>query len=187
MKVIVAAIIIGIGWGGCGWSQVTNLEAPGNLKATNHIECISFEQAPPDLSPADIQIGVWDCYEKKDYETATKLVLLMFAKGVFDMRRVADKTAHQAISVLMMELTMQDPDGWELHMGPVISSYVKEGERKNTFCHTLLTLPTPTHDPSYMVQHGMRAFTGEQGEPLEAGFDPDATWREVLSGYMKCN
>ena len=38
-----------------------------------------------------------------------------------------------------------------------------------------------------MIQHGMRAVLGQQGDGLVEGFSPDGEWRSVLSGYANCS
>ncbi|NRP11484.1 hypothetical protein XMM379_003081 [Aliiroseovarius sp. xm-m-379] len=187
MKNIIPVVLCALVFGKAALAQVTNLEAPGNLKATSPVGCIPLAQAGPDLSPADLQPGVWDCFQKKNYVAAAELTLLMYARGVFDTHRVLDKTAHQAIPVLMMGVVQQDPEGWEEHMAPVLTAYTGQGATGAKFCASLQSMPVPTHSASYMVQHGIEAFTGGNESGLAKDFDPAQAWSEVLHNYMKCD
>ncbi len=44
----------------------------------------------------------------------------------------------------------------------------------------------PTHAPGYMVQHGMQAFTGLEGDGLVAGFEAEVAWERVLDEFLDC-
>lgn len=66
--------------------------------------CISLDAADASMSPADLGLSIRACAKEDRAEDGAELFILFLARGHFDSLRVADETAHQAISVLGMEI-----------------------------------------------------------------------------------
>ena len=53
-------------------------------------------------------------------------------------------------------------------------------------CQSLTNLGAPSYKPTYMIQHGMGAFTGQSTKDgLVENFDSVVAWQEALS-VAKC-
>lgn len=170
-----------------GFAQVTNESAPGNLAPTQNPGCIAVADADPTLSPADLSMSVLDCVAKDEFDKAFELVLLLRLRATFDKKRVTDISAHQAGQVLVMQIgqrmTAEENSAYE-KVGPVFGG--TGSPRHAAFCALMKEAGPPAHDPSYMVNHGMRAFTDPNVSVLLEGFDPEQAWNDILSDFLKC-
>jgi len=168
-------------------AQVTNREAAGNLEARVDPGCIGLAKAGAELSPPDLGLGVKACAKAGRWDEAVELYVLMQLRAVYDAERVADISAHQAGSVLSMQVTQGLPRGGQKKMQAAMERFgATGGARHKAFCKTVKAAGRPQHDPSWMVRHGMGAFLGTGGDGLVKGFKPDTAWRKVLRDYMKC-
>jgi predicted choloylglycine hydrolase len=56
----------------------------------------------------------------------------------------------------------------------------------SALCNRLRIVGPPDYHPTYMIQHGITAFTGGGGNALVANFDSAAAWQESLNTYLHC-
>lgn len=98
--------------------------------------------------------------------------------AVYDMHRIDDRSAHAIYGVMPLILASGLPkDRVEL-----LAQAPKHID-KAAFCQRWATLPPPQYEPTYMLHHGMAAFTGR---PLKAKkIDDTAVWAKVLSQQLK--
>ncbi len=187
MKAIyVATALLGV-VGTTAVAQVTNYDAPGNLEATVDPGCIAVADAGLALSPPDLGLGVIACGQAGDWDRAVPLFVLMQLRAVYDARRVADASAHGAGQVLSMQVNAALPATGEAGMGAAFERFGPTGGAAHgAFCAQVRAAGVPAHDPSWMIMHGMAAFTGIEGDGLVPGFDAQAAWDDVLTGYLKC-
>lgn len=172
---------------GAATSQVRNQETAGNLAATVDPGCIAVGEAAPGLSPPDLGLGVRACAKAGQWDAAVELYILMQLRAVYDIARVADKTAHQAEDVLSMQVTESLPRGGQEKILAAFDRFGDTGSpRHRAFCKAVKAGGRPQHDPAWMVLHGMGAVLGEGGDGLVSGFRPEAEWKAVLRDYMKC-
>ncbi len=168
-------------------AQVTNNEAPGNLAPTVDPGCVTMTTADPRLSPPDLALGVLACGRDGNWDAAAELYVLMLMRSSFDVRRVADPTAHQAGEVLTMQLNDAQSEAERASLGEAIQRYADPGmTQRDILCNALRTSGVPQHDPSWMIQHGMAAFTGQQGDGLVPGADPTVLWEQVMQEDVAC-
>lgn len=178
--------VVALAAGGVG-AQVRNYETPGNLGATVDPGCIAVAKAGPQLSPPDLGLGVRACAKAGKWDEAAELYILMQLRAVYDVERVADVSAHQAATVLSMRVTESLPRGGQAKMQSAAERFGGTGgARHKAFCKAVTAAGRPEHSPAWMVQHGMGTVLGEGGDGLVKGFKPDAAWKKVLRGYMKC-
>jgi len=165
-------------------AEVINIEAKGNLESKNPSGCVDINGLTNKNTPADIFVGITECLGKSNYKNATQLYLAALAYGRYDSKRVEDKTAHQAVSVLRLN-----------HFGGLNKNKIqnlqlalkKTTENLDFICKSMKQLGKPNYHPSYMIQHGMGAFLGNRSKNgLIANFDPSKAWDEVLLNHMKC-
>ena len=188
MKKIVSGLLAaGAATAAFAQSDIQTLESAGNLQATQDPGCIDMAGADPTLTPADLQLGMLDCIAAEDWSRAVDLFALLQARGFFDMARVTDQTAHQGIQVLIIEA--MDPMS-ERQMEALQAALDQIGqpgsESYDAFCGRLNASGQPDYHPSYMIQHGIRAFRPSDAPDIEPGFDPSATWDLVRAERMNC-
>jgi hypothetical protein len=168
-------------------AQVTNLEAPGNLAPTVDPGCVTMATADARLSPPDLALGVLACGRVGNWDAAAELYILMLLRSSFDVRRVADPTAHQAGEVLTMQLNDAQSEADRASLGEAIQRYADPSmTQRDILCTALMASGVPQHDPSWMIQHGMAAFTGLQGDGLVPGVDPAVLWEQVMREDVAC-
>lgn len=184
---MIGAVMLGLA-GAAAQAQITTTHVPGNLAATKDPGCIDALTAPPDLSPPDLALGFGQCLKEDRPEEAAKLLVLLQLRGEFDARRVADPTARQANTALVMEV-------FGALDSTTLAVFEAEMNRLGgdgapfhaAFCQSQRAAPPPNHDPKWMIAHGMAAVQGKVvGDGLVPGFDPVATWAALLSDYMHC-
>ena len=168
--------------------NVVNYETQGNLEITNQVNCEGFEKLTNNFTPADLYRGMTHCFGSKNYENAAQLFILAGVFGRFDVQRVADSTAHQAMSVLQMQvfqnLSNEERDKYKQALG----KYLSQGSPQLiAACEKVRQIGAPEYFPRYMIQHGMRAFGAEQAnQGLVSNFQPEAAWEKSLDTYLHC-
>lgn len=168
-------------------AQVTNYVAPGNLAPTVDPGCVTMAGADPSLSPPDLALGVLACGRAGNWDAAAELYVLMLLRSSFDVRRVVDPTAHQAGEMLTLQVTDAQSDADRASLGEAIQRFADPNPtQRDILCKALLTSGVPKHDPSWMVQHGLAAFTGLQGDGLVPDVDPAKLWQQVMQEDVAC-
>ena len=165
--------------------KVTNHEAKGNLQSPAPLGCVAIAELSNRNTPADITPAVRRCINAGDYVRAVELFAVAGAYGRFDKLRVPDETAHQAIAILQLSyfenLSQKQQDAFQ---GELKARFSDGSPPLLNFCKRIQRLGPPDYHPAYMLQHGMRAFTGDGG--LKKDFDPKAAWASILDGYVHC-
>jgi len=167
-------------------SQIKNYEAEGNLEATQPLGCVDLGALTNVHTPADIFPGVRKCIEAGEYGKAADLFAVAGVYGRFDMLRVVDQTAHQAIAALQINtLGSIDQARVAAFQESVQGHYHAGSDDLVRICGHLKEMGPPAYEPVYMLQHGLSVFTGEGGG-LKADFNPTEAWSEALDGYLHC-
>jgi hypothetical protein len=166
--------------------QIIRLEAKGNLEATAPLGCVDLQSVTAAHTPADIVPGIRLCLDSAKYEKAAVLFAVAGVFGKFDTLRVADKTAHQAVAALQVtHLNSVEPE----HKSALQKVLKEIAEPKSAalaqICGYLKAMGPPSYQPTYMLQHGMSAFTGKGGGTT-AGFNSAEAWATSLDSYLHC-
>lgn len=165
-------------------SNVSNYEATGNLESPQPAGFVPVGMLSNKQNPVDIFTGLSACLKEQAFSEAAGLYLTGMAYGFFDTKRVSDKTAHQAISVLRMNLFGALPQAVLDQLQSALTSITSD----NTgICENLTQLGPPAYKPIYMIQHGMGAFTGQSTKDgVVENFDSETAWKDALSTITKC-
>lgn len=167
-------------------AQITNYEAEGNLESSSTLGCAPADQVSNTHTPVDIFRGLAECLELKDYDRAAFLYSIGMAYGLFDTERVKDKSAHQAISVLRINVLGGSDDSALTKLQNSIDTIMSADSGSSQICGRLEEIGPPKYHPAYMIQHGMGAFgVGETG--LVDGFQDGAAWSEILETSFSCS
>ncbi|WP_242521877.1 hypothetical protein [Motiliproteus sp. SC1-56] len=162
--------------------KVVNYEAEGNLSRSKSIQCKPISQLSNKNNPVDIFTGIANCIENNNFQNAAELYYAGMSYGYYDTKRVSDTTAHQAISVLRMNIGGGMTEEQLQNLQHALDSLTPE-----KICPTLTRLGKPEYRPTYMIQHGLGAFTGQSTKDgLVGNFDPASAWLDSLSTIAKC-
>ncbi len=187
LAVVITTIVVASLLSGSSYAQVTNYEAPGNLEAKSPLGCVSLSAVTNEKTPADIYPGVAACVKSGAYEKAALLFAVAGAFAYFDQLRVSDSTARQAAMVIEMRefgvFTSNQQQGFKTALFATLDP---ESSSFDSVCSAVAQLGPPKYFPTYMVQHGMSAFTGSSDNGVKADFDPAQGWRESLDQFLHC-
>lgn len=164
--------------------NVISVSADGNLQSFEPIEeCVDIDEVSTINTPADILPASRRCIDIGEYEKGFRLYLLSRFYAFYDMKRVKDGSAHQAI--LMLEEQTYSTLSREQ-----MKSFSNEAEKYQSdttvklmaACDAVQKLGAPEYHPIYMIQHGMEAFfASEDDDGIVEEFDSGKTWIEVLT------
>jgi hypothetical protein len=168
-------------------AQLTNHQSQGNLESTKVVMCRDLGTLESSMSPADLYPAVPECVRQRKYELAAQLYALAGTYARFDQLRVADRSAHQAKTVLEMNYLGGLAEQQRARFSAEIEAIASSAHRLTGLCQAIRKVGYPRYFPSYMVQHGMGAFTGQTTpDGLVVGFDPEKAWNEALSSNVHC-
>ena len=107
--------------------------------------------------------------------------------GKYDSYRVKDKTAHQALMVLQQTflLNMSEKDQNKL-MKSVEKQFRSGSAQLTSICKAIQNVGIPKYYPRYMIQHGIQAFTENEGNGLIQEFNSVDSWNQSLQNYLHC-
>ncbi|OUJ14296.1 hypothetical protein [Acetobacter sp. DsW_063] len=167
-------------------AQITTITAPGNLESTATLGCVTLDRATAKNNPVDLFLAAKACIDAGRFEEAAPLHLLAVLYGHFDMNRVSDETAHQAIIAAQMEIYGDLSKAQETAFNAQLKLMVHDPKTHAAFCTVASRIGPPDYVPRYMIQHGMGAFVGNGGDGLVKEFNPAATWSKIMKDQMKC-
>lgn len=170
-------------------TSITKFEAPGNLQALDNLGCVQPDALLNTYTAADLYHINAECIERKDLESAVYASALGGVYARYDTMRVADRTAHQAQTVLMLNLGNSLPEEDAKEFYARLSEAAGNPERLAAICARIRTIGAPQYHPAYMIQHGMGAFLGggySDDEGLVENFDSASAWEKALDTYLHC-
>jgi len=170
-------------------AQVKNYEAPGNLESMNDIGCAGSAKLQNMYTPADLYRAAELCIRRATYRDAAFLYALAGVYGRYDTLRVADRSAHQAITVLQMQAFGGLPPDRQEAFKRAVQESLGAPANLAAVCKEIQRIGPPAYHPHYMIQHGMGAFTKDASSPkdgLVTPFDAPAAWKRALDSYLHC-
>jgi hypothetical protein len=167
--------------------RVTNYRAEGSLASTQAIGCIPLAKAKSSFTPPDLYLGVTECIARDNYDLAAGLFALAGIYGSFDAERVADKSAGQAKTVLVMNAFANVPQDKKTKFNETLNRIAKDPESLGRLCGEVRKVGMPHYYPTYMILHGIGAFTGHPNDAaLLKDFDPQKAWVKLQAAYLHC-
>jgi hypothetical protein len=160
--------------------RTVNINAEGNLESQRKSPLQSMDEASSQDTPVDFFDLCARKLESGDADEAAKAFLLASAYGSYDSRRVADKTAHQAIQVLILEKLGNPALDQKNKFQEAMSKLLAQPDQ---VVDILKKFGKPAYHPKYMIQHGMGAFSAKEpgDDGLVKDFNADAAWNELLA------
>lgn len=167
--------------------RITNVRMEGSLASAQTVGCISLAEAKNTFTPPDLYKGVEECISKDKYDLAAGLFALAGIYGRFDAERITDKTAGQAKSVLIMNTFANESQDQKTKFNEVFTRLIKTPELFGKLCNEVQKVGMPNYYPSYMILHGIKAFTGNPHEgAMVKDFDPSKVWMNLQTAYLHC-
>jgi hypothetical protein len=165
------------------------LQAAGQLAATHDLGCISIEKVRSIYTAADLYRSTRQCLDADQYALAAPLFALAGGYGRFDAMRIADETAGQGITILVMNvgdgLTASQKQGFmaavhQIHDDP---------EKHARLCARLALIGPPDYIPVYLIAHGLGTRGAEKSDAngLNPDFDAATAWSRILSDGLLCS
>lgn len=168
-------------------ARIVNLESEGNLRSEHDVGCIAIASAKNTHTPADLYPGVAACVVTKQFRAGAYLEALAGVYGTYDTLRVADKSAHQAVLVLQMQARQRTPEADRVLFSQELRRASQDTGEVAEMCRQIRQLGPPSYHPDYMIQHGMGAFTGGNGDNgIVPGFDEKTGWEKSLTTFLHC-
>jgi hypothetical protein len=168
--------------------KITNYKTEGNLESTLNVDCVDIMTLNNKYTPSDLFKGVAKCVNAQNYRTGGDLFSLAGVYGRFDALRVVDKTAHQAVQVLILENVFPLEEKKRMAFYDAYKNDMQKGSASlNATCIKIKKIGPPGYYPKYMIQHGMGAFRGkDSNNGIKADFDAEKAWNSVLGDYLHC-
>lgn len=166
---------------------VTNMTVEGNLASYINIGCISLSEVKNTFTPADLYKGVRECIKQENFDRAANLFMLAGLNARFDAERITDKTAGQARVVLIMNTFSNVPQDQKDKFGAAVKRLTENTEFLGKLCNEINKIGIPDYYPSYMILHGVKAFTGNPHErALITHFDALSVWKKLQFESLQC-
>lgn len=185
ISVVFCALVCTIGSN--AGAETRNYEAPGNLESTYDIGCPDASKLSNKYTPADLYRAVSKCAEQGAHKEGAFLFALAGVYGRYDTFRVADATAHQAVTVLLMQAFARLSKEKKIALKDGIKNALGNAEGRAAMCKDVVRIGPPNYYPRYMIQHGMDAFLKKgPSDGLVKDFDAEAAWQKSLDTYLHC-
>jgi len=167
-------------------AQVTRHDTTGNLQPSRQLPCTALKGITPADSPADQMAALPRCLQAGRDRDAADLFTMAGVFAHFDKQRVADTSAHDAYSALKAGVADSVDEAQLARFNAALAERMADPQAYVAeLCGITKTMAPPSYTPTYMMSHGMAAFTGKGGG-LVAGFDPVAAWKNTRKTYLKC-
>ena len=163
----------------------THIEVPGNLAATNPLDCVAVEAVSNSHTAADIASGARSCFDEGDDDAMADLMLVASAFAYYDTLRVTDESAHAALTALFADRFADIPSTQRDRVATAIDALADDRDRVGALCAKLADLGPPEYWPTYMLAHGLGTLVGEEKEPAVRNIDRAAGWKQALS-FTNC-
>ena len=154
--------------------------------------CVQLDSIDNSHTPIELYSSLNDCLQNNRDADAVSLFILAGMDSGFDSVRVADKTAGQERTILIMALFGEMPPDLHTRFESSMKAFMDNPSRHATLCQQVKKVGPPQYFPAYMVNHGlgvMQSALSNQAPPtpLDPKFDAAATWKELVTSYLNCN
>lgn len=153
------------------------------LLPEHQLGCIMGDEARNDYTPPDFMDSYAKCGVAGRYADAMELRLFAGAYSYFDSLRVLDPTSHNAFTVLIQYYAPRSQDFEGLRAAGQKYADLNSPQSKK-FCKDLLRIGPPSYYPTYMITHGLGAYTSKDKPTKE--IDVQAAWKDTVEKWARC-
>lgn len=169
-----------------GPAGLPNENMPGDLESPHDLGCIGTSSVSPQDNPVDLYRAAKACMDAQRYGDAFELIRLAGTYGQFDMLRVADRTAHEALASARSRIFAPITDAMRDQFSQAAARRLGDAGNLAAFCKDMNRWGPPTYEPRYMIQHGMMASLDPGNSGLVRHFDRAKAWSKLLASYVNC-
>jgi len=163
-------------------SNTASTRDKSSQEASRRLGCIELNEIDNSMSPLSLFIGMKQCLNDSELDNAANMYFFARLYGAFDGRRVDDNSADQAIAVIHRAIfSKADKKVVEKFQTHLNEDYGKGSPKFSAFCQAARKNGPPKYYPKYMIQHGIKAFSGIKGDGLKHDFDTGAEWGRIYS------
>lgn len=157
---------------------------PDYLTSHEAIQCLNSEQLTNSQTPVTLYPSLQRCIAEEKNEQAVYLYFLASAYGYYDAQRVADSSSHAAIPAIQKHSIWKLPEAIQVQFEQQLGTFIATPERFAEACQFVRDIGKPDYHPTYMIEHGVMKL--QKGNGLDAGFDDDASWENVIQSQLRC-
>lgn len=157
-----------------------------NLSSTAETGCVNSSKLSNMATPVDLYRGVAACIKEENYSNGAFLFAMAGVYGHYDIQRVEDRTGHQAIMVMLMGVLGGLDEISREKLSAEAQKMLDHPDNLRITCNEIMRLGAPGFYPSYMVNHGLKAFMGAEKSGLIQNFDAKSAWQKALVSYLHC-
>ncbi len=150
--------------------------------STTQQPCLELTDVKAKTPPDVLYRIVGACVAQARFVEARRVFALAGLYSRFDAERVADKTASDAGSVLVLNTFSQFPIEVRKKFQQSFVEMTKDADAMQSLCLDVQRVGEPAYYPDYMIAHGI----GHSDAPLLANFDAKRTWAMYLTSYLHC-
>lgn len=147
--------------------------------------CVGIDNLKSSMTPVDLAAGIMECIRNDKYKDGVEMYMLFGAYGEFDIKRVVDTSAHQAIPILKTYISYEIAEAKREKWMQAIDAVIND-ENRGKLCTKIKQIGMPSYHPEYMLAHGLQAFSGGEKSEVYHDFSAKESWEETLQGYMLC-
>ena len=124
-----------------------------NEKITTSVKCIDVSEVKTSYSPPILFTASIACADKDEPMKAAQLFLFARIYGSYDISRVADRTSHQIIGIMVQNSFKTMGRNADSVQNEINSKLIKEPEIFKRFCNVVKKIGKPNYYPRYMINH----------------------------------
>jgi hypothetical protein len=189
-----SCLLMGGGLTSIADAQTQSHQIPERLKSKQVYTCIKIERATNKYTPPLLYVFMNSCIKEGKYADAVHFFALAGTYSSYDTKRVADVTAHQAHSVLLQEFFAVLNKKQLNRLFKELNKTLSDKNKLPIVCTKIKSIGAPDYYPEYMINHGLRAVTGQNkaeseqpaGNGLITDFNAADAWAKSLDGYLHC-
>lgn len=147
--------------------------------------CIEIDKLNSSVTPVELTMRVMQCIRDDKYRDGIEMYMLFDVYGKFDIKRVVDRSAHQAIPALKMYISNEVTEAKREKWLKAIDTAM-EDKNIDKLCTKIKRIGMPAYYPDYMIAHGIQGFVGGSEQGVYSDFSAKETWKGILEGYLHC-
>jgi hypothetical protein len=188
-----SCLLMGTGLATVAHAQPQKYQISEQLKSKQVFPCIKIDSATNKYSPPLLYIFMNSCVKEGKYANAVYFFALAGTYSFYDTKRVADITAHQAHTAILQEFFAALNKSQLDRLFKELNKTLRDKNKLPVVCSKIKSIGAPDYYPEYMINHGLRAVTGQNkadseqpANELIANFDAKVAWEKSLDGYLHC-
>lgn len=158
---------------------LTEVKFAGSLQPNFDLGCIPISEITNQFNPPALIHAAKKCIQLEDYRKAWALFTTANGFAYYDLKRLADRSTHGALSVLIAnafaDLHMEKRDQSQ----KVSEEMRADPEQVKAYCAELTRIGPPSYEPNWAILHGIGAYQEPRNGHYLTNVDTQAIWEEV--------